>query len=208
VCLRQPWAFAATSSAATSPKVLRSAKLVFRGWFPGRVGVTSARGGMGFSMVAWRTALGGLRHAASERARNVVTGLTVTLAVKGDQIVALGSAPSTWIERAHTADRLLPAGGPSFDVSEVRDIYEEEIGKLREAIQSHEIRFNYNDSLPAPGQDPILDELASQLKELEALSSRLHATTRVTLTGHSDNTGRGTFNISLSLARSEAAVRS
>jgi outer membrane protein OmpA-like peptidoglycan-associated protein len=129
----------------------------------------------------------------------------VTLAVKGDDIVAQGLAPSTWIARARAAGRMLPAGGPSFDLSSVRDINEEAaIGKLREAIQSQKIRFNYNDSLPAPGQDPILDELASKLNELAALSSSLHVTTRVTLTGHSDTTGRGTFNISLSLARAEA----
>jgi outer membrane protein OmpA-like peptidoglycan-associated protein len=129
---------------------------------------------------------------------------TVTLGVEDDKIVARGSAPSTWIERARAAGRLLPAGGPSFDVSAVRDINEEAIGKLREAIQSREIHFSYNDSLPAPGQDAVLDELASQLQELAALSSRLHIMARVTLTGHSDSTGRGTFNISLSLARAEA----
>jgi outer membrane protein OmpA-like peptidoglycan-associated protein len=130
---------------------------------------------------------------------------SVTLAVEGDHIVAQGSAPSAWIERARTAVRmLLPSGGPGFDLSRVGDIKEEAIGKQREAIQSHAIRFNYNDSLPAPEQDPILDELASQLKELAALSSSLHVTTRVTLTGHSDTTGRGTFNMSLSVARAEA----
>jgi outer membrane protein OmpA-like peptidoglycan-associated protein len=99
---------------------------------------------------------------------------------------------------------MLPAGGPGFDLSRVRDITEETIGKQREAIQSHAIRFDYNDSLPAPEQDTILDELASQLNELAALSSSLHVTTRVTLTGHSDTTGRGTFNMSLSVARAEA----
>jgi outer membrane protein OmpA-like peptidoglycan-associated protein len=129
---------------------------------------------------------------------------TVTMAVQGDHIVAQGSAPSPWIERARNAGRLLPAGGPSFDVSQVRDISEEAIGKLREAIQSRAIRFNFNESLPAPDQDPILDELASELKELATLSANLRVTPRVVLTGHSDTTGKGTGNISLSVARAES----
>ncbi len=45
------------------------------------------------------------------------------------------------------------------------------------------------------------DQLAAELKELTSLSALLRINTRVTLTGHSDDTGRGTFNLSLSLAR-------
>ena len=86
---------------------------------------------------------------------------TVTLAVEGDRIVAQGSAASTWIERARTAGRMLPAGGPSLDLSRVHDINEGAIGKLSEAIRSHEIHFNFNESLPAAGQDAILDQLAT-----------------------------------------------
>jgi len=130
--------------------------------------------------------------------------VTITLSVDGDTVVAQGSAPSSWITRATAAGRTLPAGAPRFDLSRVRNINEEaEIRGLSDAIQSHEIRFDYNESLPAPGQDTILDELASRLRELVVLSKKLHVTTRVTLTGHSDTTGRGTFNLSLSLARAE-----
>ncbi|MGO8917727.1 MAG: OmpA family protein [Stellaceae bacterium] len=129
---------------------------------------------------------------------------SVTLAVVGDRIVATGSARPTWIARAHTAARMLPAGGPGLDLSEVRNVDEGAIAKLRDAIQSHEIRFNSNDPLPAPGQDAVLDQLAKELNSLAALSSTLRVTTRVTLTGHSDDTGRGTFNLSLSSARADA----
>ena len=129
---------------------------------------------------------------------------TVTLAVEGDHIVARGSAASTWIERARTAGRMLPAGGPRLDLSRLHDINEGAIGKLSEAIQSHEIHFNFNESLPAPGQDSVLDQLASELTDLASLASNLHVTARVLLTGHSDDAGNGTFNLSLSLARAEA----
>jgi len=128
---------------------------------------------------------------------------TVTIMVEGDHIVAQGSAASTWIERARTASRMLPVGGPSLDLSGVHDINEGAIGKLSEAIQSNDIHFNFNESLPAAGQDGILDQLAGELNELASLASHLHVTARVMLTGHSDDAGNGTFNLSLSLARAE-----
>jgi OOP family OmpA-OmpF porin len=129
---------------------------------------------------------------------------TITLAVEGDRIVAVGSAPLTWIQRARASGRMLPAGAPQLDLSQVQDLSMGSLGKLREAIQSKEIRFDYNNPLPAKAQDAILDQLAEELKELAALSSTLRVTTRVTLTGHSDVTGVGLYNLALSLARAEA----
>ena len=126
------------------------------------------------------------------------------LAVEDDHITAQGSAPSTWIERARTVSRMLPAGGPSLDLSRVRDISEGAFAPLSEAIRSHQIHFNFNESLPAPGQDDILDQLARELNDVASLASTMGVTARVTLTGHSDDAGNGTFNLSLSLARAEA----
>ena len=85
----------------------------------------------------------------------------------------------------------------------MRDINDGVLGKLREAIQSKEIRFDYNNTLPAKGQEAVLDQLAAELKELAALSSALRITTRVSLTGHADITGQGLYNLALSLARAE-----
>ena len=128
----------------------------------------------------------------------------VTLAVDGDRIVAQGSAPSPWISRARKAGNSLPEGAPVFDVSAVRDISEGALGKLRDAIQARSIRFDSGASLPTAGQDTILDQLAGELKELATKSSSLNVVTRVTLTGHSDDQGQGTSNLSLSVARAEA----
>lgn len=130
----------------------------------------------------------------------------VTLSLDGNRIVAEGAAAATWLGRARVAARLLPAGGPTFDLSQVRNADEGAIAKLRDAIQAHEIRFNSNEPLPASGQDATLDMLAKDLNDLAALASNLHVNTRVTLTGHSDDTGRGTFNLSLSFARAGAVV--
>jgi outer membrane protein OmpA-like peptidoglycan-associated protein len=129
---------------------------------------------------------------------------TVSFTVEDGRIVAAGAASLTWIERARASSRMLPAGGPPVDLSQVRNVNEGVLGKVREAIQSREIRFDYNNPLPARGQEAVLDQLAAELKELRALSSSLRVTTRVTLTGHSDLTGQGLYNLSLSLARAES----
>ena len=128
----------------------------------------------------------------------------VTLAVDGDRIVAHGSAPSPWISRARKVGSSLPAGAPVLDLSAMRDISEGALGKLRDAIQARSINFDSGKSLPAAGQEQVLDEIASDLNELVKLSSTLHAVTRMTLTGHADSQGQGTSNLSLSLARAEA----
>jgi outer membrane protein OmpA-like peptidoglycan-associated protein len=129
---------------------------------------------------------------------------TVIFALEDDRIVATGSAPLTWIQRARASSRMLPAGAPSIDLSQVRDANDGVLGKLREAIQSKEIRFEYSNPLPARGQEGVLDQLAAELKELAALSSTLRITTRVSLTGHSDSAGQGLYNLALSLARAES----
>jgi OOP family OmpA-OmpF porin len=130
--------------------------------------------------------------------------LTVKLAVTNDQIIAQGSASYSWLQRARAYVHTLPDGSPRVDLSQVRDINSGVLGKLAASLQGKEILFGYNEALPALSESAVLDELASELHELEQLSSALHVSTRVTVTGHSDATGKGTFNLSLSLARAEA----
>jgi outer membrane protein OmpA-like peptidoglycan-associated protein len=129
---------------------------------------------------------------------------TVSLSVEGGTIVANGSATSIWLQRARIAGRTLPRGAPSLDLSRVEDAGDGALGKLRDAIQSRTILFNNNEPLPAPGQDAGLDQLAGDLRGFAALAAALRVTARVTLTGHADSLGKGTANLSLSLARAEA----
>lgn len=134
----------------------------------------------------------------------------VTLSVKDGQIVAEGSATRDWLERARFLARTLPAGAPGLDLSRIRDLDEEAFSRLRDAIekvrgalQSRSIYFDFKIALPAPGQEPLLDSIAGELRELAALSSR-RVRAKVTITGHSDFVGEGTFNLALSVARAEA----
>jgi len=131
---------------------------------------------------------------------------SVKLSIEGDRIVAVGSATPRWLLRARAAARNLPAGGPALDISQVQNLAEGVVGKLRAQIQARDIRFNTNESLPAPGQDEMLDELAAEINELTALVSNMSMMVRIRVTGHSDDIGPGTYNLSLSLARAGAVV--
>jgi OOP family OmpA-OmpF porin len=129
---------------------------------------------------------------------------SVSFHIEGDVIVAQGSAPSLWLERAQIAGRTLPTGAPRLDLTDVQNVSDEAIEKFRASIQSHTIRFDNNEPLPAPGQEFTLDKLAGELKDLASLSQALRVTTKVMVTGHADAAGKGTFNLYLSLARAEA----
>jgi len=111
---------------------------------------------------------------------------SVALMVEGDNIVAIGSAPSLWLERARLAARMLPSGSPELDLTQVRDVTNEEIGRLRTTIEASTIRFDTNEMLPAPGQDEELDNLAKELKRFTALAEAWHFKVQVMLTGHAD----------------------
>jgi OOP family OmpA-OmpF porin len=130
----------------------------------------------------------------------------VRLSIEGDRIVAVGTATPLWLSRARTAARILPMGGPQLDLSQVQNVTEGVFAKLRQAIQEREIRFNTNESLPAPGQEAVLDQLAGEIKDLTALASTMHVTVQFRLNGHADDTGPGTLNLSLSIARAGAVM--
>ncbi len=128
----------------------------------------------------------------------------ITFTIDGSRIVAVGSASLGWLHHAHTYVASLPDGAPPIDLTQVQDLSRGTLGALRDAIEAKAIRFGYNESLPAPTEDALLDELADELQQLEALADAQNVTPRVTVTGHSDATGKGTQNLSLSLARAEA----
>ncbi|MET0217450.1 MAG: OmpA family protein [Burkholderiales bacterium] len=132
---------------------------------------------------------------------------TVTFALDGDTIRASGTAGRRWIEKARTLATALPPGSAQLDLTALGDLQQGEIDRLRDAIQARPVFFGYGDALPVPGQEPIIESLAADLRELAVVSRRLGVAVRVTLIGHADATGRDAPNLGLSLARAEA-VRS
>lgn len=132
---------------------------------------------------------------------------TVALTLDKDTIRASGNAPRRWIEKARTLANVLPPGSAQLDLTALGDLQQGELDRLREAIQARPVFFGFGDALPVPGQEPMIEGLAAELKELAVISRKLDVPVRVTVIGHADATGKDVPNLGLSLARAEA-VRS
>ncbi len=128
---------------------------------------------------------------------------TVTLATAGESIVASGAASAVWLARARAVVRSMPPGSPRIDLAGVRDLNDGELGTLRVSIESQSVNFDVNEVMPSREHEATLDSVAQAVRQLAELSARLGVVPRVTVTGHSDSTGKGTVNLSVSVARAE-----
>jgi len=79
--------------------------------------------------------------------------------------------------------------------------------RLHDAIQARLIHFENNVARPAPNQEPMLDAVAAEMRELIQVSRTLGFPVKVTIIGHADATGKENSNLALSLGRAEV-VRS
>jgi OOP family OmpA-OmpF porin len=128
---------------------------------------------------------------------------TVSFSVDGGVIRAEGSAPEHWVERARTLIASQPAGAAKIDLTALTDIQDPTFVRLRDAVQAHVIKFNPGAPRPAPDQDPAIDALAGDLRQLHEVAAGLGFSVRVMIVGHTDNTGTEMLNLSLSAARAE-----
>jgi len=101
----------------------------------------------------------------------------------------------------------MPAGAPRLDLSTLKDVQDADYVRLRSAIESHVIRFEQNDPRPMADQEPVLDGVASELRDLVRVARGLGFSVRVMIVGHADATGKDIPNMALSLGRAEV-VRS
>ena len=99
---------------------------------------------------------------------------------------------------------MLPAGAPALDLTRSATCSRARSASCATRLRSRNIHFAAGGSLPAEGQDAILDAQAEDIKRVAELSSTMGVTTRVTLIGHANSAGQGTSNLSLSVARAEA----
>ena len=132
---------------------------------------------------------------------------TVNLTQDAGGIRATGSATQQWMDKARAYLLTLPAGAPKIDISALRDVEDPTYVRLRDAIQSQLIHFDFNVPRPAADQEDKLDAVAKDLRELAQVTRDLGFTVKVTIVGHADATGKDTSNLALSVGRAEV-VRS
>ncbi len=128
---------------------------------------------------------------------------TILLSTSGDSIVASGTASAAWLQKARAFAGALPPGSPPLDLGAVHELVDATLERLREAIEARTLHFDVNEVMPAGAFEATLDAAADEIGQLVARSAELRVSPRVTVTGHSDSTGKGTTNLSLSVARAE-----
>lgn len=128
---------------------------------------------------------------------------SVTLAADGDAIVAAGAAPAAWLQKARRVASSMPLGSPRVDLAGVRNLDEGEIGRLRATIESQSLQFDVGEVMPAGAFDATLDEVAAAIAQIAALAANAGVAARLNVTGHTDSTGKGSTNLSVSVARAE-----
>jgi len=132
---------------------------------------------------------------------------SVVLTQDANGIVATGSAPQYWMDKARAYLLTLPAGAPKVDLSALQDVQDPDYVRLHDAIQAHLIYFENNVARPAANQEGVLDSVAAEMRELIQVARTLNFPVKVTIVGHADATGKENSNLALSLGRAEV-VRS
>jgi outer membrane protein OmpA-like peptidoglycan-associated protein len=132
---------------------------------------------------------------------------SMSLSLAGGSIRAEGSAPEHWVEKARALIASWPAGSPPVDLDDLTDVQDPEFVRLRDAIHSHVITFASGAPRSPVSQDGVLDAVAAEVTELNAVARGLGFSVRVMIVGHADATGQETANLALGAARAEV-VRS
>lgn len=132
---------------------------------------------------------------------------TVILTQESNGVRATGTATQYWMDKARAYLLTLPAGAPQVDLSALQDVQDPEYLRLHDAIQARLIYFENNVARPGASQEPVLDAVAGEMRELIQVSRTLGFPVKVTIVGHADATGKENSNLALSVGRAEV-VRS
>jgi OOP family OmpA-OmpF porin len=128
---------------------------------------------------------------------------TVELGIRGDTLVARGTAARAWMDRARGLATTMPGVG-AVDVSAVRDSAELALVERAAGISQFEVRYAPGAVFPMQASRPTVDSLAATLIALMA-DAAAHARAAVaTVHASTDTVGTEFTNARLRTARSEA----
>jgi OOP family OmpA-OmpF porin len=119
---------------------------------------------------------------------------TIDLALRDGVLVATGSAPREWLEMARLEAPTVP-GVNGFQVED------EALQDLVADIQRRTLLFPVGSD--TPNAPEIIDDVASQLRALDAEAHARGHTVTVEVLGSTDDQGDSLFNVGLALARAE-----
>ncbi|MBS0151490.1 MAG: hypothetical protein JSR31_11165 [Nitrospira sp.] len=127
---------------------------------------------------------------------------TVQLQVKGDTLVATGSASIEWIKEARRLAVLVPG------IVHYRDegLVSVSVPDLLDRVNRAVIRFGPGSASIAPSDRLEVHAIADTLKDLEQAVSQSDQRVRVDILGWADQTGPAALNLNLSRQRAEAVL--
>ena len=128
----------------------------------------------------------------------------VSLAMRGETLVATGSATSKWVASARLRADSTP-GVAAFDTSGVLDETMAALAAKKKAIDETVIFFGEAIDLP-PDQEAAVHQLAAQIADLRRVAIQAGRRVRVTVTGHTTEVGGEAFNLKLSRSRADRIV--
>lgn len=127
---------------------------------------------------------------------------TVTLAIDGGALRITGSASKQWLDSA-LARATLP-GVTTIDYATLEIAERSALQAITNEINGIVINFASGESGLDPTQGALVAGLVSKLDEFAALASTLGLEPRLTVTGHSNESGTDEFNVSLERRRADA----
>ena len=129
---------------------------------------------------------------------------TVTLELRGDALVAKGSATTAWIASAHRRAESIP-GVATFDAGGVLDEMTQHFAARKKEIEDTFIFFGEGVQLAADDEAAV-HRLAKQMADLRKAARQSGRRLRVTVIGHTTTVGTEEFNLKLSRERADQVI--
>lgn len=130
----------------------------------------------------------------------------VSLTLTGTTVNAEGAAPHNWIRDFHHQCLTIPGVTAYNDIN----LIDKDLEKLvfaRRHLEKQTIFFQIAASSIAAGQERQLETLLDAFRELEILQHTLGIPVHTVIVGHTDSTGRESFNRQLSHQRAEFVLQ-
>jgi outer membrane protein OmpA-like peptidoglycan-associated protein len=137
------------------------------------------------------------------RARHVLEApASVILQVRGDALVAAGSAPNGWIEEARSRARAI-AGITRYDDRALVSSESVEVEDLRRRIEGRVILFALGSAEISPAEEGKIRDTAEDARALALLAAKLRRRARLEVIGRGDSVGTEEVNLGISGRRAD-----